>query len=1399
MFTQTVIWTALPKKIDGALAPGSVFHLSAYVSPRLFESPPTTNTYKLQDFPDWLDWPAQITAINFKIEFEGGPTLNATVENGALRSELWKKLFNANTLVIPYEFDDHTQTPKQSVPEGDLHDFIAGLYSNVASNPAYGAGATLPSGASLAQDPGIKGIAGQTGPAEPYVPPPSNIPPARLDGPPKPPQPHPRGCGCGCIGWLVMLIRRILHAIGLSVFMVMPDPFPAPKPKKNPAATPQPTDSIKDKFDQAVRFIAPFKDIGDTIKTVDLPVKDEIDALNDFHRAVSLLGNYPNVLRDLGLVVDLKVTLGSNLPPLDSTVRVIPEWTPQMTATTLYSPKTHYQIANSRFLAKPRVTQMPINPSDPRPEISNGLLRLNDDTLFRVIQEDVIGSAVKVQNAATNMVWLYDDNNPNKNGAPNMPTQEGLPALRTKGIAVIRPNRVAVIQQVMEIQKKANDALASLEAFTIADAQGQPPPAQTALPPAELFAEDLVRGYRVDVFDAQTKKWYSLCQRVGKYTFGVGVNAIELSNLEDESFVQPSATEPVPGTAAPLMRFPESIFTWDGWSLAAPRLGNTLRVDGTSGQMPNEAKTSFPLITNFNVKPKSLPRLRFGYKYNLRMRVADLAGNSVFSPGDPGFQQPVTEQSSEIKFTRFEPVSPPPVALRAKPIEGESVERMVVRSTEKPSFAQKATERHVVPPKISQITAELHTEFDTKPPANTTAGMLDDAAGYTLGSREAGSLIRQPNGAAIPGVHPVTVTDPNDPTKKIVQTFWQTNAQFELTYLPDPLARSVLLLRVISNDPRQTALIQQIKFDGDWPDRHPFRVRLVAIGESATPQPPTWVDADPNPENARVLTIQLKPAEMMTVQFNSMLDAQDLVRMGVWQWVNDAAPANLSGVLNHTTAGQNWLLMPYRELTLVHALQRPRKAGIVKITTIAKTLGDTSAALEGNINFDAPSTGKLDVVAEWNDPRDDPTDPNNDPSKDVVKSTAHVGEIHTADPAQSLVALNHSAEKDAAGNQKDIVQNFADTKYHSVLYTASATTRFREYMPLSVRDDSKQISAFPSAAEISATQRADIPNSARPLAPDIVYVVPSFRWGEAKAVQPSHTIITRTRYGNGLRVYLKRPWFSSGKGELLGVVVLEGTEMNDIPEKLWPYVTKWGADPIWKSNAPAPGLTFEKFAIQAAEKDARYQGNVWLDEFPSDKLSVAGFQVEYDKTRGLWFSDIEMNPLGKSFDPTDLRLESSYFPFIRLALARFQPKSVDGAHISRVVLADYAQLIPDRRASFTISASGTGAKVGLTVAGLSFGGSSSGVLNQLDVGVEELQDPARGELGWEELQSGTDYDIQTDSPQPNELWRGTIKLTMPFAPNKFRVFVKEWERHNADGKENSETRLVYADTCLIEN
>ena len=136
------------------------------------------------------------------------------------------------------------------------------------------------------------------------------------------------------------------------------------------------------------------------------------------------------------------------------------------------------------------------------------------------------------------------------------------------------------------------------------------------------------------------------------------------------------------------------------------------------------------------------------------------------------------------------------------------------------------------------------------------------------------------------------------------------------------------------------------------------------------------------------------------------------------------------------------------------------------------------------------------------------------------------------------------------------------------------------------------------------------------------------------------------------------------------------------------FVTQWGADPVWRSGpittvAPSPA----RFPLRVRGAPVPYAvpdldpGEEGTDLPPGPytvgpyrphdapvevAVDLAPHAVGYDPDRRLWYADIVINP------------GDTYFPFIRLALARYQPQAVTGAHLSSVVLAEFVQLTPDR-------------------------------------------------------------------------------------------------------------------------
>jgi hypothetical protein len=301
-------------------------------------------------------------------------------------------------------------------------------------------------------------------------------------------------------------------------------------------------------------------------------------------------------------------------------------------------------------------------------------------------------------------------------------------------------------------------------------------------------------------------------------------------------------------------------------------------------------------------------------------------------------------------------------------------------------------------------------------------------------------------------------------------------------------------------------------------------------------------------------------------------------------------------------------------------------------------------------------------------------------------------------------------------------------------------------------------------SEAPVTIDLDVPNSARPDAARPLYLLPTFNWSESDA----GGVHTRVRRGGGLRVYLERPWFSSGAGELLGVLLRPPAVPLDSEDAdtLKRYSSEWGMDPLWRAAELAP-LSLGDFANAAATDT-----NLSLAEITSPAVDVAGFAPAYDSSRGLWFADIVLDVAG------------GYFPFVRFALARFQPISVDGAHLSRVVVSDFIQVVPHRQVDYDLNNAVAGGTLPVTVSGpgyfnqdVAVPGSSVVVarLERRQFGDANAEDDA----GWEPFSAI----VLTPGPgsDTDRTWQGTLSLPNPL-PSPLRVTVLEAELTLTDGQ-----------------
>ncbi|MGH3862655.1 hypothetical protein, partial [Actinokineospora sp.] len=301
--------------------------------------------------------------------------------------------------------------------------------------------------------------------------------------------------------------------------------------------------------------------------------------------------------------------------------------------------------------------------------------------------------------------------------------------------------------------------------------------------PVVLYAEDLVRGYRVDVHDGLT--WRSLMHRQVRYV-DADTGAEQLAAV-DEAYLKASTLTQTPKVAKPPAYLHEALFGWDGWSLAVPRPGGHLPTDTPAdGESPvsdgpgEEFPGQLRLHVETGLVKKTLPRLRYGAGYRMRVRTVDLSGKSTDHADDK-------HATTTHVFRRFQPIAHPVVVQRHAVTEGESTLRLVVRSgvevdtddlTAAPTPIAPGTfagtldslaprrfatyraraERHLAPPKIGQTDAELLGRFDPDaigvPPA-----AADYRRAYARGTMRIRSVAKS-NGAggdeaSRTGIHPL--------------------------------------------------------------------------------------------------------------------------------------------------------------------------------------------------------------------------------------------------------------------------------------------------------------------------------------------------------------------------------------------------------------------------------------------------------------------------------------------------------------------------------------------------------------------------------------------------------------------------------------------------------------------
>jgi hypothetical protein len=1063
----------------------------------------------------------------------------------------------------------------------------------------------------------------------------------------------------------------------------------------------------------------------------------------DFHGMVSAFAAYPDFLRRLGWIFDLEIPQSTLFPGItdesaySGRVRVAPVWgggTSDPPTSSL--PWTVFKIGELKGThfagSKPFAVRSfcaSADPSQPDPRNLGGFRDLSKSLSFQYdLDAAVIKHVYQAIRHADQQETYGSDHQPEVRGSPRAasldPSAHGLRLTPDETVNLDSSHRAAAIRST-GISIYSDRDFVRFEAGLRADIQRHQNfkiqvTAATAVSPAgvaafaggdDVYLNSVISGYVIDVFDESTNGWRSLCERQLTFSFKRGDRLRYLAPM-DEGWVSSEAMAEVDERGTKQLRKNENLFRWDGWSLVAPDPSKPLKETRPD---PAEAAQEIPDVTVVvHAKPQSLPRLRFGHTYRFRARSTDHAGNAWPLEYANALDTAKLE-SPKIVYRRFDPLNPPffvalqppgpgrPIGSARKDRQADKLDKVsgpdqgetfVIRSGI--GEAALTGEWLVLPADIKFQEAKWMGAFDA---------IKDPDDGFRVLERYCGALPES--------------YDPHF-TGKI--TF--PNGQLGTPYLPDVHAAGAAFTYLPGGTERKpggaarlagqradavVAATTKIDFSVDVskplrrPFSRPFRFRIVGGKTRSTKYSASErrVVVVLPPGEQQLVRISAYPIDQLDTfaqvhnAFNAeqkkfIVQPRDSAALGRADWDSHRglAPKYRTAIL----AGQFWPLTPQKNAYLIHAVPKPivppaadpREKPAFRFTDaldvpMRPTGSKTAKMTDEKLRVHRASTGRLELYATWKDYSDVPESPNFPRSDDRSQSCFNVDvslpDITTA-PDESHLVFKLSGEHD-----------FPTTKHYAVHYSIVATTRYLEYFdPETVAD--------PRNTTIRSEQSPiiHISNSVPPQPPDIVYVLPILIWDQPKKIGGAHQRTTR----RGLRVYMRRTWFSSGEGEKIAVVLAAPPSpapaaAGAVPSAAIP-TTQWGANPIWATDpikaqptlvdivtdsameyppgGRAPGVAVAKEGIYRARAkqlealrvaDANAQGRptrtaqITLAAADVERVDVAVFDVSLDADKNLLFADIEFE------DP------ASYSPQVKLALARYQHHSSQYCHLSPIV------------------------------------------------------------------------------------------------------------------------------------
>ncbi|MGV9311631.1 hypothetical protein ACWDR0_05495 [Streptomyces sp. NPDC003691] len=1081
----------------------------------------------------------------------------------------------------------------------------------------------------------------------------------------------------------------------------------------------------------------------------------------EFHALLAALADHGGLLHPLHLVRQFTIDLGPE-PLLDKacTLRADPSHQVSLKS---YRPLTGCVARSGR-----------IGLADKDGQAAPVVLPLDDTDRYTPIDHDVDAGALALRSYAAGLRDLPRDEPP-----PRLKP----PALRSDGIHVDETDRQISFGKVLARAAEIDE-----------DIRADHDDGDNMV----MDAATVQQGIRVDVFDDGSRRWYPLCRRTGHYTVKGLASPLP---VDDEGIVTDAVTEGTDDDGNTVRNLTQALFRWNNWSLVAEPPGRTVGLDGSVTDPAPQQPPGLPFTATMSCPDGTLPALRYGRGYRFRARVVDLAGRSLPFTRDAA---PGDHATALLTYARYDPVPAPVIALRRPVGAGETPTVLVVRTDNAgsgtPTTGQPC-ERHLLAPKAALETIERHGVLDVPGKHRTDPGVHGLLTQY-----DAGRITGTPDPGA--GGSPYLDTD--------------TTA---LPWLPDPLARGIALHGV----PGTPELLTAWPAGGPgWYARLPMRL-IVQAGPMNSTVSTAVADLA-----ARTVRVTLAPAADFPAVLSSLLAAGDEELLGPWRWYADTPglpAADLAAALAAARSGRLGQLTPATDLVFVHAVRCPVKAPVFAGARILREPGATAYLLDDpSMSVHGASTLTVHSETSWTDTNDDPGLPKakDAPSAAVLRPPAETAAKLSGPGGPALTALPFRARHDPG-----------DTRHRLVTFTPVGTSRFVPYFmrrstvtlpadlgtalvpgTVTVRASVPALTAAATPAPPGTTYRdgpdytvdhkagkitrtggstipdgkpvevsyavppvtrsgppvtLHVPSTVAPPAPEVHSVLPAFNW--SRTVTGNTTVSIREE--GWVRVHLKRPWYATGTGELLGVrVVGTATPSHD---REW--ATAWAIDPIRPGASMGP-----------PNDPVGYPGPDDLTGYTTDldlgfAGHVLGYPVEYDEQRQLWYAELRFK--GTNY----------YQPFVRLRVVRFQPDSLTSPkdlRLSPVADAGFVQLPAYRRARTEVGGTAAGSPVKVTVVGPAPLDGLDGLTSGITAVVQFRSTSLLDEAGWLTVEDHPPVPLVKDpAGGAVGVWKGEAHLPAKVGERAMRVLIREYDIQ-ADGPGGEQTkRISYLDTVPV--